>query len=471
MEAAARPETLVLSASTTVPETGAVMIDKTDGNGAVLRILLTSDVPYSGTLTFSASGGDVTVEVKKSDIRAEVYMDTSDVPNIKTAPLLTRGEGNVNFTGGDPFKILQALPDEITITTSQTEPVALDGEDGKKTIPYTITLQNPDADEDYIFTLEWPEGLSRPEGLLTLTGPDESGQYGITCGQNVVELVTLSLPTGVSIKENSLTANSSGLTFTLTASAEEEGSIENPYTVAVTVNADTFTRTPEFTSGAVTLSTTNSEGKPISASVEVTAEQSGLPGDADGFDVVVVEETSIDQTVGWADGNNEAGKQPNGWSLDPENTVGALVPTLYFTIDGVTYPLTEENLPRVGLTGWPVITENPSQIVIPNLPSKIQEQSAYGVEATYDVTWSLEPPAVPDGYAFVEVTEENKNNYPSVNGTLGCTCSRTSLPSVWKPRWVLTAACQATRSVLFCETSSSSGAMVQTEPENAASKI
>ena len=73
MEAAARPETLVLSASTTVPETGAVLIDKTDGNGAVLRILLTSDVPYSGTLTFSASGGDVTVEVKKSDIRAEVW--------------------------------------------------------------------------------------------------------------------------------------------------------------------------------------------------------------------------------------------------------------------------------------------------------------------------------------------------------------------------------------------------------------
>ena len=221
-----------------------------------------------------------------------------------------------------------------------------------------------------------------------------------------------------------MTANSSGLTFTLTVSAGEEGSIENPYTVAVTVNAETFTRTPEFTSGDVTLSTTNSEEESISASVTVTAEQSGLPGGEEGYTVVPVpgETTSIEKTVGWADGNDEAGKRPNGWTLDPNGEdalSGALVPTLYFTIDGVTYPLTEENLPRVGLTGWPVITVNPSQIVIPNLPSKIQEQSDYDVQATYNVTWSLEPPAVPEGYAFVEVTEENKNNYPSVGGTLG----------------------------------------------------
>ena len=300
-----------------------------------------------------------------------------------------------------------------------------------KPIQYTVTIQKPDSGDisegssgkDYAFTLEWPEGLSRPEGLLTLTGTDDGdNQCNITCGGET--FVIIGCADGVTVSEVATTDN--GLTFILTAPVATESGPDSrsEYEVPITVYADTFTRTAEFTSGAVTLSTTNSEGKLISASVEVTAEQSGLPGGEEGYTVVPVpgETTSIEKTVGWADGNDEAGKRPNGWTLDPNGEdalSGALVPTLYFTIDGVTYPLTEENLPRVGLTGWPVITVNPSQIVISDLPSRIEERSEYGTGKTYDVTWSLEPPAVPDGYAFVEVTEENKNNYSSVDGTLG----------------------------------------------------
>ena len=425
VEAAVQPETLVLSASMTEPKTGAVLIDKTDGGGAVLRILLAGGEPYNKTLTFSASGDNVTVAVDENDIRAVTYGSYEGIPNLTDAPLLTGGEGNVNFTGGDSFEILQTLPDEITITPGD-EPVVL-GDDDLKPIQYTVTIQKPDSGDisegssgkDYAFTLEWPEGLSRPEGLLTLTGTDDGdNQCNITCGGET--LVTIGCADGVTVSEVATTDN--GLTFILTAAVATESGPDSgsEYEVPITVNADTFTRTPEFTSGAVTLSTTNSEEESISASVEVTAEQSGLPGDADGFDVVVVEKTSIDQTVGWADGNNEADIRP-GWSLDLENAVGALVPTLYFTIDGVTHPLTADNWSAVGLDKWPDVTVDPSgsKFTISELPSKIQEKSEYAAGATYDVTWSLEPPAVPDGYAFVEVTEENKNNYSSVDGTLG----------------------------------------------------
>ena len=423
MEAAARPETLVLSASTTVPETGAVLIDKTEG-GAVLRILLTSDVPYSGTLKFSASDDDVTVAVEEDDICAAIYYENDAVPDITTAPLLGNGTENVQFNGDESFTILQTIPDEITIT-SGNESVVL-GDDDLKTIQYTVTIQKPDGGDadsnskEYFFTLKWPEGLSRPEGLLTLTGPDNN-QYNITCGGET--LVTIGCADGVTVSEVAATDN--GLTFILTAAVATESGPDSrsEYEVPITVNADAFTRTPEFTSGDVTLSTTNSEEESISASVTVTAEQSGLPGGEEGYTVVPVpgETTSIEKTVGWADGNDEADIRPSGWSLDPENAVGALVPTLYFTIDGVTHLLTADNWSAVGLTGWPDVTVDPSgsKFTISDLPSKIEERSEYGTGETYNVTWSLEPPAVPDGYAFVEVTEENKNNYLSVDGTLG----------------------------------------------------
>ena len=72
----------------------------------------------------------------------------------------------------------------------------------------------------------------------------------------------------------------------------------------------------------------------------------------------------------------------------------------------------------VGLTGWPEIQTTASGFTVQDLPTRIQEVSDYGTGETYEVTWSLEPPAdVPSGYAFVEVTDENLSSYPSVAKT------------------------------------------------------
>ena len=398
----------------------ALLIQREDGTGSVLRVLLSENTGFSygpASLTFAADGSDLPVDVTKEDILFQTYDTAEDIPAIDAAPLLTQSSGQAAVTTA-PFTVLQNLPEELTLAASP-DTVALDG-DGSKDMTFTLTALRPeDAQKTYPFTLTWPQALARPEGKLALSGPGTDGLYTITSGGST--LVTLSLPEGVSVE--SLTASSSGLTFDLVlpapsgeGGADDPGQDESPYAISFTVKGDTFTRTQEALNGQVELSTVNSEKEPVSAAVTVTAGEAALPG-GEGYTVVAVNTIgSLPQTVGWADGNNEARKRPS-WSW--ETGAGKLVPHLYFTIDGVTRELTEETLAAVGLTGWPNITANASGgFTVTGLPTQIKEVSAYDEKDPVDVTWSLAPPDnVPDGYAFVNVTEENKGQYASVSQT------------------------------------------------------
>ena len=390
------------------------LIQKTDGTGAVLRILLTNgSQTYSNTLTFTAAGSDLPVDVTEEDILFRTYDSADDIPAID-APLLEGSGGRAAVTTS-PFTVLLTLPEELTLAASP-DTVALDG-DGSKDMTFTLTALRPeDGEKTYPFTLTWPEALSRPQGALALSGPGSKGVYTVTNDTEIIAII--SAPEDVSV--DSLTASSSGLAFDLSlpasGAAGTPGQDTSPYEVAFTVKLDSFTRTQDALNDKVTLSTVNSQGEQVSASVTVTAGEAALPG-GEGYTVVAVNTSGmLPQTVGWADGNDEAGKRPTGWSWEAE--AGKLVPHLYFTIDGVTRELTEETLAAVGLDSWPTITPSSSGFTVTGLPTQIKEVSAYDERDPVDVTWSLAPPDnVPDGYAFVNVTEENKGQYASVSQT------------------------------------------------------
>ena len=392
------------------------LIQKTDGTGAVLRILLTNgSQTYSNTLTFTAAGSDLPVDVTEEDILFRTYDSADDIPAID-APLLEGSGGRAAVTTS-PFTVLLTLPEELTLAASP-DTVALDG-DGSKDMTFTLTALRPeDGEKTYPFTLTWPEALSRPQGALALSGPGSKGVYTVTNDTEIIAII--SAPEDVSV--DSLTASSSGLAFDLSlpasGAAGTPGQDTSPYEVAFTVKLDSFTRTQDALNDKVTLSTVNSQGEQVSASVTVTAGEAALPGGG-GYTVVAVNTSgSLPQTVGWADGNNEAGIRPAAWSWEAGDQ--NLVPHLYFTIDGVTRELTKDNMAAVGLTEdtWPTITPSSSGFTVNGLPTQIKEVSAYNEKDPVDVTWSLAPPDnVPDGYAFVNVTEENKGQYASVSQT------------------------------------------------------
>ena len=414
------PATVTAAQSRTAGEQ-AVLIKKTDGR-AVLRILLSGTTPYTQPLIFTASGSDLNVDVDEDDILVKTYAGTEG----ESAPtsigagsgvkLLTATDTTttnaLDFTGTS-FTVLQTVPDEVAITTSG-ESVSLDGE-GSKDITYNITVQKPADSEgkEYTFTLTWPSKLTRPSGTLEFE-QDDTGGY-ITSDNK--QLATLSTKdTGVTI--NGLTATDSGLSFVVKVPQATQSVDVELSEVTLTVDGSVFERSATAFSENMTLSTINSTEETISASVPVTAGDVALPGGDAGYTVVAVNRNdTLEQTVGWADGNNEAHLRPD-WSL--QSGKNTLTPHLYFTIDGVTWELTKENMAAVGLTEktWPEIIETPSGFTVTGLPSRIQEVSTYDKREPVDVTWSLAPPdTAPAGYAFVNVTKENKDQYSSVTET------------------------------------------------------
>lgn len=394
----------------------AVLVTKIDGS-AVLRILLAQGAAsYSTTLTFRTSSDDLQVDVNEGDILVKTYEPAEDVPNSIGAgsnlPLLGNNDVSTNvlsFTG-PRFTVLQTLPEEVAIT-APPDSVSLDGDENKN-ITYTATLQKPDTSDtgegkDYTFTLAWPSELTLPAGKLELKQDDAATSYTITVGDEQLA----KLNTGdIDVKVESLTATGSGLSFVVTVPIATTVDIET-CTLELSVDGSIFDRSSNAFSANMTLSTTNSDNAKVEASVTVSAGDTSLPGDEAGYHVEVEESSMILQTVAWAD-NNDEGK------IRPTYGTDGFYPNLYFTINGVRTQLTDENLSAVGLEKWPDLTKTPDGFSI-LLPSKIKEVSAYDEKTPVDVTWTLEPPTVPDGYAFVEVTDENKDQYPSVNGKLG----------------------------------------------------
>lgn len=311
----------------------AVLVNKVNNNGAVLRILLSGTANYEKTLTFSAADGNQKIDVTQSDIRIKTYENTDTLPDINTEPLLTGSTRDTLFSfEGKAFTVLRVLPEEIAITAG-TGTVDLDSENGSKDITYSISIQNPFADENpgstvsYPFTLTWPSALSRPSGKLTTSEPT-NGVYTISCDTTPV-VVFPNVPNGASISD--VTATSSGLVFQLTPPS---GTVSCD--LQLTVKGNAFERSSAAFTEQMILSVVNSENELISASVTVQAVQTQLPGEEAGHTIDIDAWGALSQTVAWADNEDEEMVRPEyGREADQ------YYPRIFFTINGVRTELTE----------------------------------------------------------------------------------------------------------------------------------
>ena len=398
-----------------------VLIKKTDGSG-VLRIL-TADIAYGKMLKFVATEEDRKIQITTDDILVKTFSDESDsqIPdNIgagSNLPLLTSDTADSSerwsYTGPAYFTVLQTVPEEMAIAAEPGE-ISLDG-DGSKDVAYAVTVRKPDQGsepETTTFSLTWPDGMTRPAGGLILSGSDSEKKYTVTSGGQ--QLAVLSADQYVTAKN--LKASDSGLTFDIEVAASGSADIETCQ-FTFTVDCGVFERSSAAFSGSMTLSGAGAEGQQtVTKAVTVTNGKTSLPGEDEGYTVTVTETKEvITQTVAWADNENEEGKRPGYGRED-----GQFYPRLFFTINGVRTELTDSTLENAGLKAWPTISEiaGGSGFTIQNLPSEIQQKDGFGNTETYSVSWSEKPPVnVPAGYAFAEVTDDNKDQYPSVSQT------------------------------------------------------
>lgn len=139
-------------------------------------------------------------------------------------------------------------------------------------------------------------------------------------------------------------------------------------------------------------------------------------------DITITKTTSLSHNIYWADNGDAEGKRPTS-----EN-----VSTLYelqFSLDGSsTYEtLTEENMKSLGLTKMPTPETNVQTGIWSlhwkdTLPSQVtySDSTGSGTPITRDVTWHYVPKdALDNSYAMVEVTEENADDYSSVQDRYG----------------------------------------------------
>lgn len=128
---------------------------------------------------------------------------------------------------------------------------------------------------------------------------------------------------------------------------------------------------------------------------------------------VVIEEkmdAALVRNIYWADNHNASGVRPN--SLDGSCSLQ------YALGNGAYATLSEDGLAALGMENMPVIKNDDLgggtwelSVAAGTLPVKIKNPDG----SVYDVKWRMMPTDTISGYSMVEITEENKEYYPSVN--------------------------------------------------------
>ena len=412
----------------------AVLITKTDGNGSVLRILLTSGAAsYNKTLTFLTSNGDLKVDVnKEDDILVKTYSLTDSVPPSigagSNVPLLTQDtDFDDSFVfNGSPFTVFKTIPDEVDVT-ALGDPVSLDGE-GSKDITYTVKLQKIAAGEggkDYTFTVDLPESLSLPAGAMSY----DSNSNSIKCGDTeIAKLEYQDTTASFSVSNLTLAESGNGFTFSVNAPADATATEADVYDITLTLDGGKLVRSAEAISGNVTLTVSAADTESKTASVAVAAGDATLPGE-DGWTVSVTKKEDKNQAVFWRDNETQSAR-PEGWNQWDQSGFWPVNAKLYYTLtdqSGVTYQRTlltndEDALAKVSLTAYPTFaTYGAHGFTVEDLPTKLKQtdpNNPNSVLNTYTVSWSLEPPASVDGYDFRNITSDQVGegkDYPSIS--------------------------------------------------------
>lgn len=290
---------------------------------------------------------------------------------------------------------------ELTAEETTNVPIA----DGKAVVPdMTFRLAATPKKgftkaQTVMFNLTLPEGLSLPEGQLRV----ENGE--ILAGNAVVAVLS-DLPADAQVE---LPDNPNGVSFTVTRTDEMDQALDE-MTLELTVKGRALvcdealynnTATPVV---SLTAQATNDgePSKPLTAQTKLNI----VPEEPS---VGVSDTEELTKNIYWCDNNGEGGKRPANADIHP---------TLYFTIDGgEKVKLDLSTMAQVGLTEMPGFDWNGNSFTV-EVPTEISIDNGYGQVTTKAVQWEMEAPQF-EGYEFVEINADNKDEYPAAGDKFG----------------------------------------------------
>lgn len=250
-----------------------------------------------------------------------------------------------------------------------------------------------------MFNLALPEGLSLPEGQLRV----ENGEI-LAGNTGVAELSGLPADAQVELPDNP-----NGVSFTVTRTDEMDQALDK-MTLEFTVMGRALvcdealynnTATPVV---SLTAQATN-DGAPS----KLLTAQTTLKIVPEEPSVGVSGTEELTKNIYWCDNNGEGGKRPANADIHP---------TLYFTIDGgEKVKLDLSTMAQVGLTEMPGFDWNGNSFTV-EVPTEISIDNGYGQVTTKAVQWEMEAPQF-EGYEFVEINEDNKDEYPAAGDKFG----------------------------------------------------
>lgn len=212
-----------------------------------------------------------------------------------------------------------------------------------------------------------------------------------------------SLPFVIDVSEDDIIVNAMG------SDKETVGDVN----VNKEINKITISKDEEALSGNEGEKSLDKEEADSNSNAKVSNSQSRTVEDSVTIDSYL---TNYSREIFWVDNNNESSIRPSISSY--------LQPSLQFSLDGKTYKtLSEDNMDEIGLQSYPKFSVDNTGVGVYTiyagnrvLPSKVTYEDTYGNKTSYNVSWKIEPKKA-DGYTLVEVTDENKDEYPSVDDT------------------------------------------------------
>ena len=277
--------------------------------------------------------------------------------------------------------------------------------DGKAVVPdmaFTLTATPQEGftkAQTVMFNPTLPEGLSLPEGQLRVENDR------ILAGNTVVAELS-DLPADAQVE---LPDDPNGVSFIVTRTDEMDQALDE-MTLKLTVKGDALVCDEALYNNtampvvSLTAQATN-DGAP---SVTQTA-QTKLNIVPEEPSVGVSDTEELTKNIYWCDNNGEGGKRPANADIHP---------TLYFTIEGgEKVKLDLSTMAQVGLIEMPKFVWNVNRFTVV-VPTAISIDNGYGQVTTKAVQWEMEAPQF-EGYEFVEINADNKDEYPAAEEKFG----------------------------------------------------
>lgn len=342
--------------------------------------------------TNNQKDSNVIEEVDTNDVYVDWEFENSEITSSQEGILNIEAKLNT-----DNIKDINAVSIEIILTNDEAIALGILSEDGLKLNEdaFKSEVENSENGLDSLGNNILPK-MEEDKSVHLVIGLDkEKPSLSYEYKFNVPN--SLTLPFTIDVDEDDIIVNAMG---------ENNGAIED-------ISAEKSTNN-------ITITKNEEQTKEISD--DSTNKKTQSLNGKDSLENKVIEEsvtinsylTNFSKEIFWVDNKNESSIRPS--------TTSYLQPTLKFSLDGVNYKeLTAENMSEIGLQTYPKLSVDNTGVGVytiyagnKTLPSKVTYEDVYGNKTSYNVSWEITPKDI-DGYSVVNITDENNEQYPSVN--------------------------------------------------------